>query len=43
MIAYLIIQIILPLRHWFIKDDVLWTEEATQIGMENDVTSQDRY
>ena len=32
MIAYLVIQIILPIRHWFIKDDVLWTEEGHRLS-----------
>ena len=26
------VQIGLPLRHWFIKDDVLWTEEAHRLS-----------
>lgn len=30
--TYLIIQILLPLRHWFIKDDVLWTEEGHRLA-----------
>lgn len=29
---YFSIQIALPLRHWFIKDDVLWTEEAHRMS-----------
>jgi hypothetical protein len=29
---YFIIQLALPLRHWFIKDDVLWTEEAHRLS-----------
>jgi len=29
---YFIIQIALPLRHWFIKDDVLWTEEGHRLS-----------
>ena len=29
---YFLIQIGLPLRHWFIKDDVLWTEEAHRLS-----------
>lgn len=29
---YFIIQIGLPLRHWFIKDDVLWTEEGHRLS-----------
>lgn len=31
-IPYLIIQILLPIRHWFIKDDVLWTEEGHRLS-----------
>ena len=30
--AYFIFQIGLPLRHWFIKDDVLWTEEGHRLS-----------
>lgn len=29
---YFIIQLGLPLRHWFIKDDVLWTEEGHRMS-----------
>lgn len=29
---YFIIQILLPLRHWVIKDDVLWTEEGHRLS-----------
>lgn len=29
---YFILQISLPLRHWFIKDDVLWTEEGHRLS-----------
>lgn len=29
---YFLIQIALPLRHWFIKDSVLWTEEAHRLS-----------
>jgi vitamin K-dependent gamma-carboxylase len=29
---YFIFQIGLPLRHWFIKDDVLWTEEGHRLS-----------
>ena len=29
---YFSIQLVLPLRHWFIKDDVLWTEEAHRMS-----------
>ncbi len=30
--VYFIIQILLPLRHWVIKDDVLWTEEGHRMS-----------
>ncbi|MFD1062818.1 HTTM domain-containing protein [Winogradskyella litorisediminis] len=29
---YFIIQIVLPLRHYFIQDDVLWTEEGHRLS-----------
>ena len=29
---YLIVQLALPLRHYFIKDDVLWTEEGHRLS-----------
>ena len=32
MFVWLTIQAILPLRHWFIKDDVLWTEEGHRLS-----------
>lgn len=32
IIPYLIVQIALPLRHWFIKGDVLWTEEGHRLS-----------
>lgn len=31
-IPYFIIQVVLPLRHWFIKGDVLWTEEGHRLS-----------
>lgn len=31
-IPFLLIQIILPIRHWFIKGDVLWTEEGHRLS-----------
>ena len=31
-IIYFIVQIGLPLRHWFFKDDVLWTEEGHRLS-----------
>ncbi|WP_228852725.1 HTTM domain-containing protein [Aegicerativicinus sediminis] len=30
--AYFIVQILLPLRHWAIKGDVLWTEEGHRLS-----------
>ena len=32
IVAWLFIQFALPLRHWFIKGDVLWTEEAHRMS-----------
>ena len=32
LIIYFIIQVALPLRHWGIQDDVLWTEEAHRMS-----------
>lgn len=31
-IPYFIIQLILPIRHWFIPHDVLWTEEGHRLS-----------
>ena len=31
-IIYFLVQIGLPLRHWFFKDDVLWTEEGHRLS-----------
>lgn len=31
-LPYFIIQILLPIRHWFIKGDVLWTEEGHRLS-----------
>ena len=30
--TYLLVQLALPLRHWFFKDDVLWTEEGHRLS-----------
>jgi len=30
--VYFIFQLALPLRHWFFKDDVLWTEEGHRLS-----------
>lgn len=32
MSVWFVIQICLPLRHWFFKDDVLWTEEGHRLS-----------
>jgi len=32
MSVWFIIQVSLPLRHWFFKDDVLWTEEGHRLS-----------
>lgn len=32
IIVWLFVQFALPLRHWFIKGDVLWTEEAHRMS-----------
>lgn len=32
MAVWFVIQISLPLRHWFFKDDVLWTEEGHRLS-----------
>lgn len=32
MAIYLLLQLILPVRHFFIKDDVLWTEEGHRMS-----------
>lgn len=31
-IPFLVIQLLLPLRHWFIKGNVLWTEEGHRLS-----------
>ena len=31
-VLYFVVQIGLPLRHWFFKDDVLWTEEGHRLS-----------
>ena len=32
MAVWFVIQIALPLRHWFFQDDVLWTEEGHRLS-----------
>ncbi|WP_347924200.1 HTTM domain-containing protein [Pontimicrobium sp. SW4] len=31
-ISYFVVQLVLPLRHWVIKGDVLWTEEGHRLS-----------
>jgi len=31
-VPYFIVQLLLPIRHWFIKGDVLWTEEGHRLS-----------
>lgn len=31
-LVYFVVQLLLPLRHWIIKDDVLWTEEGHRLS-----------
>ena len=42
-IPYLILQFILPLRHWFIKGDVLLTEEGHRLSWRMMLRSKDGY
>ncbi|NMH28207.1 HTTM domain-containing protein [Flavobacterium silvaticum] len=32
VLPYVLIQLLLPIRHWFIKGDVLWTEEGHRLS-----------
>lgn len=40
---YFIVQIGLPLRHWFFKDDVLWTEEGHRLSWRMMLRSKSGY
>lgn len=42
-LPYFIIQILLPLRHWFIKGDVLWTEEGHRLSWRMMLRSRSGY
>ena len=42
-LPYFIIQLILPVRHWFIKGDVLWTEEGHRLGWRMMLRSRSGY
>lgn len=42
-IPFLIVQLILPLRHWFIKGDVLLTEEGHRLSWRMMLRSKDGY
>lgn len=41
MVPYLLVQLALPVRHWFIKDDVLWTEEGHRMSWRMMLRSRD--
>ncbi|RKS26597.1 vitamin K-dependent gamma-carboxylase-like protein [Flavobacterium endophyticum] len=42
-IPYFLIQILLPIRHWFIKGDVLWTEEGHRLSWRMMLRSRSGY
>jgi len=42
-LPYFIIQILLPIRHWFIKGDVLWTEEGHRLSWRMMLRSRSGY
>lgn len=42
-LPYFILQIILPVRHWFIKGDVLWTEEGHRLSWRMMLRSRSGY
>lgn len=42
-LPYFILQIILPIRHWFIKGDVLWTEEGHRLSWRMMLRSRSGY
>ena len=41
--VYFTLQILLPLRHWFIKDNVLWTEEGHRLSWRMMLRSKSGY
>jgi hypothetical protein len=41
--VYFAIQILLPIRHWFIKDNVLWTEEGHRLSWRMMLRSKSGY
>ena len=43
MIPYLVIQLLLPLRHHFIEGDVLWTEEGHRLSWRMMLRERDGY
>tara|TARA_B110000503_G_C7150645_1_gene414993 strand:- start:1170 stop:2477 length:1308 start_codon:yes stop_codon:yes gene_type:complete len=43
LIPFLIIQLLLPIRHCFIKGDVLWTEEGHRLSWRMMLRSRDGY
>lgn len=42
-LPYFVIQILLPVRHWFIKGDVLWTEEGHRLSWRMMLRSRSGY
>lgn len=40
---FLLVMLLLPLRHWFIKDDVLWTEEGHKLSWRMMLRSRSGY
>lgn len=42
-LPYFILQILLPIRHWFIKGDVLWTEEGHRLSWRMMLRSRSGY
>ena len=40
---YFVIQLLLPLRHWFIKESVLWTEEGHRLSWRMMLRSKSGY
>lgn len=43
MSIFLLIMLLLPLRHWIIKDDVLWTEEGHRLSWRMMLRSRSGY
>src|SRR5699024_839722 len=41
--VWFLIQLLLPIRHWFIKGDVLWTEEGHRLAWRMMLRSRSGY